>query len=151
MIIEYEVEEQLPFSINEAIIDFIVTSQSNDGMSQVLVAAIRDKDLQEILDIYNKAGIAPTNICVDLFSIYNTYQLIPSYKSIADGTSIVDVGNYSTRITFIQNGALRLVRNIPKGLATIAEAIAEESGMSQEALILELKSKSISSIGSLSK
>ncbi|MCK4265025.1 pilus assembly protein PilM [Candidatus Babeliales bacterium] len=133
MIIEYEVEEQLPFSLDEAIIDFIVTKESKDGSdSQVLVAAIRKNDLQEILDIYTKAGINPTNITIDLFAIYDLYKLIPEYKKIKDPVSLVDVEDYTTTITLIQNNELRLIRTIPVGIFTIAQDIREEANISIE-------------------
>ena len=77
MILDYEIESMLPFPIEEAITDFIITKQrKNENSSQILVAAIRKNDLQRILDIYTAAQIEPNNITIDLFSIYNLYQQI---------------------------------------------------------------------------
>ncbi len=144
MVVEYQVEDQLPFSLEEAIIDFIVTKQdAAASTSQILVAAIRNTDLQEILDIYSNAGITPNNISVDLFALYELYKMIPEYEGIQDGSSIINVGHNSTRITFIQNGELKLIRNAPLGLLTIATQISKESGINIEEVLTLLKSGSI--------
>jgi len=49
MVLEYEVETMLPFSLSEALIDFIITKQDKKGKkSELLVASVREKDLQSI-------------------------------------------------------------------------------------------------------
>ena len=58
MVLDYEVESMLPFAIDDALIDFIVTKENTEQQtSHVLVAAIRKSDLQDVLTLYNDAGI----------------------------------------------------------------------------------------------
>jgi Tfp pilus assembly PilM family ATPase len=127
MVVEYEVEPQLPFPISDAIIDFIITNTNQEEhTSQVLVAAVRTKDLQGIIDIYQQADLDPDSITIDLFSIYSLYQQIPEYSQTKKASAIVEIGKTNTSISFILDGALRLVRTIGKGLDTIAGHIAED-------------------------
>lgn len=103
MILDFEIESMLPFSIHEAVVDFIITSvDKKSGTSQILVAAVRSQDLQDQLDMYLKAGIDPTSITIDLFAYYSLYQQIPEYKSLPHATALVELGAHATRIVFLQ-------------------------------------------------
>jgi type IV pilus assembly protein PilM len=133
MVLDYEIESLLPFSLDEAIIDFIVTKELANGQgSQILVAAIRQHELSNILETYHMAGIDPTGISIDLFADYSIYQQIPEYFNIPGGNALIDVGNYITRIAFLQNGELKLTRTLQRGLMTIVESISNETKMKSE-------------------
>jgi Tfp pilus assembly PilM family ATPase len=132
MVLDYEIESMLPFAINEAIVDFIITKTSKDQPTQVLVAAVRSQDLQEHLSIYEKAGIDPTSITIDLFATYSLYQQIQDYKTIPHATALVEIGHQATRIAFVQDGQLRLTRYIQRGLASIIKLICEETKLTPD-------------------
>lgn len=133
MVIDYEIEEKLPFSIQDSVLDFIITKQFiEEKKSQILVGAIRNQDIKDILDIYQQAGIEPTKITIDLLSIYSLFQQIPEYKSIKNSSTIIDLGSDSTRIALLQNGHLKLTRVIPQGINTIAKNIANTTNKSIE-------------------
>ena len=122
MVIAYEVEPKLPFSIQESIVDFVITDQdSTEKKSQVLVAAARIQDMKEIFDICELASIDPECITVDLFALYGLYLQIPTYKNLAGASTLVDIGSTTTSIAFLLDGKMRLVRTIAKGLQTIAQ------------------------------
>jgi type IV pilus assembly protein PilM len=128
MVIEYEVEAMLPFSLQESIIDFIITNQDpSEKTSQLLVAAVRKQDLQNTFDICKLAGIDPNIITVDLFALYGLYLQIPEYKELQPATALIDIGATSTSIAFLLNGQMRLIRNISRGLSSMAEHISEET------------------------
>jgi len=128
MVIDYEVESMLPFPLDDALIDFIITSQDKqEGRSEVLAVAVRKTDAQEILDLYNHAGIQPTILTVDLIALYGLYLQIPDYVEPTKGSALIDLRARSTRIAFIQEGRLRLIRNIPKGIDTLAEQVSADT------------------------
>lgn len=127
MVLDYEIESMLPFPIANAIIDFIITKLNKEQKtSQVLVAAVQSQDLRAELDVYNQAGIEPTHVTIDLFANYSLYQQIPEFSKIEKGSVLVDFGNTTTGIAFLQNGELRLTRTIPRGMMTIIKNISEE-------------------------
>jgi Tfp pilus assembly PilM family ATPase len=128
MVLEYEIEAMLPFAISDAVVDFIITkSMPEQGASQVLVAAVRNQDIQSLLDMYEQAGVRPNKVTLDLFSMYGLFQQIPEYKSITAGCALIDAGLHATKIAFLQNGELRLTRSIPRGFSTIAANVSEET------------------------
>ncbi|MFA5998509.1 MAG: pilus assembly protein PilM [Candidatus Babeliales bacterium] len=74
MIVTYEVEALLPFSVDEAVIDFIVTSEDLDKkISTVLVAAVRKEDIDTQYALFEKAELALSVITVDIFALYTLY------------------------------------------------------------------------------
>ena len=140
MVIEYEVEPQLPFSIHDAIIDFVVTSQNiEEKKSHVLIAAVQKKDFLEIVDMYEHIEIDPDAVTIDLFATYGLYLQIPEYKNIKNGSAIVDIGKHSTSVAFIMNGQLRLIRNIGKGIDTIVDHICKDNNRPKEEILDQLE------------
>ncbi len=145
MVLDYEIESMLPFSIEEAIVDFIVTESSpGQASSFILAAAVRMQDLQNTLELYARAGIDPTTVTVDLFAFYSLYKQIAEYQAIKNGSALVDLGLYTTRISFLQNGKMRMTRQIPRGLMTMVNAITKESTDSPEEILNKIRSMGIS-------
>ncbi|MCF7799580.1 pilus assembly protein PilM [Candidatus Babeliales bacterium] len=142
LILDYEIESMLPFSIDQAITDFIITKQDvKENKSQILVAAVRKDDLKVTLDIYESAGINPNAITIDLFAIYSLYQQIPEYKEIKDTCALIDLASYSTRVSILLDGQLKLTRIIPRGILSIVNLVSEELTVFPE----EVKSRILSS------
>lgn len=128
MVIEYEVEPLLPFSLQDAVIDFIITNQNiTEKTSLVLVAAVRKQDLQNVFAIYQLAGVDPDCITVDLFALYGLYLQIDTYKNIEGASALIDIGSTSTSVAFLLNGQIRLIRNLSKGIHNIAEHISQDT------------------------
>ncbi|KKP24266.1 MAG: hypothetical protein SZ59_C0002G0112 [candidate division TM6 bacterium GW2011_GWF2_28_16] len=128
MVLDYEIEPQLPFSLSEATIDFIIISQDKtEKKSKILVTAVRNKDVESILDIYSQAGIDPFKINLDLFSIFDLYKQIPDYIDLKNSSAIVDIGFTSTRIVFVENNSIKLTRVITKGIQNIIKNISQET------------------------
>jgi general secretion pathway protein L len=58
LVIEYELEPLLPFSLDEALVDFVVIKSNPELQScQVLAVALRKKDLQALLEPYEQSNI----------------------------------------------------------------------------------------------
>lgn len=139
MVVEYEVEPLLPFSMNEAVVDFIVTNQDKEKQtSQILVAAVRKQDLTTIFDIYQQVEIDPDVITVDLFALYGLYLQIPEYKNLQHATALIEIGATSTSVAFLLHGQMRLIRNIAKGIDTVADHVAQDTGRKKSEIIKTL-------------
>lgn len=145
LIIENEIEPQLPFSLEEAIVDFVVTKSSKELQnSQVLAVAIRKQDLLAILEPYEQAGIKIQSVTIDLFATYGLYQIIPTYRNLPGSCALVDIGIQGTRITFLQNNQFKLTRYITKGLGLLVTHISEETGLASEEIFKHLEEHGIS-------
>ncbi|MFI5332883.1 MAG: pilus assembly protein PilM [Candidatus Babeliales bacterium] len=131
MVADFEVEPLLPFALADAVIDCIITQENKtEKTSKVLVAATQKVHVDEHLQLFQEAGLTVQQIIVDLFVLYGTYLQIPSYSKLEGGVALIDIGSYTTTIGYIHNGQLRLIRSLPKGVATIAKSISDELDVS---------------------
>lgn len=139
MILDYEIESMLPFSIDDAVFDFIITQQNKtEKSSQILVAAVRNQDLQKIINQCTAANIEPTNITIDLFAHYGLLQHIKEYKTVEAGCALVHIGFNAMEIVFIEDGKLRLRRSVPRGIMALAQEIATEAKLSPQDVLTSI-------------
>lgn len=80
LIIDYEVEASIPFPIEEAIIDFVILSQSEvKQTSTLLVVAARSEEVKAHLDLFIKAGIEPSCMGVNIGALVDfQHAFMPS-------------------------------------------------------------------------
>lgn len=127
LVIGYEIEQLLPFSTDNAVIDFVITSENTqDSSSQVIAAAAPKTYIKNQLDIFEMAGIDPAIITVDMFALYGLYTILPKYASLPGGTVLLDLGTYETRVALIVNNQLRSIRTINKGISDFAKQVAQD-------------------------
>ncbi len=124
MVINFEVEPLLPFSAADAVIDFIVTNQTSDGHSQLLVAAAPKQHLASHIQLFAGAGISPSIITVDFFALYGLYKNTPSYANKKGNIAFVDIGPHETGIAYLHDSQLKSIRTLPRGLLTLAKTIS---------------------------
>lgn len=130
MVINFEIEPLLPFATKDAVIDFIITKQiPEEQSSEILVAAVQKKYIAEHLELFKQAGIEPTTITVDLFSLFGLYQQISSYQQQTGSTFLLGIDLHTTHIGFIYNNQLRSIRTINKGISGVIKAATEELGL----------------------
>jgi type IV pilus assembly protein PilM len=140
MVINYEVEPYLPFTITDAIVDFIITKTNTiENNASIMVAAVQKKYIAEHLTYFEKAGFSPTKVSIDLFDLYGLYNEIPFYADTKETVALIDIEFHVTRIAFILSGQLKLIRTLPKGIAHVAKHIAQSlnipNGQAMENLI----------------
>ena len=96
MVIGFEIEPLLPFSLHDAVIDFIITRQiPEEKSSEILVTAIQKQQIVEHMTMFEAAGLKPAVITVDMISLYGLYKEIPAYSNLEGGTILIDVNPYS--------------------------------------------------------
>ena len=61
-----------------------------------------------------------------MFDLYGLYTVIPAYASLTGGTTLIDIGYYTTHIAYIVTGQLKLIRTINKGITHLAKATAAQ-------------------------
>lgn len=156
MIIAYEVEGLLPFALDQAVIDFIVTEEDYaKSSSRVLVAAALKQDVDAQISLFEKAGISLRLMTVDIFALYTLFKhslYVPlavvepkkswsflkrfKKKSIEQAQisstnnsveMFVDIGFDSLKILYVSSGVLKSVRSVPFGVYDIVQAISKKS------------------------
>lgn len=131
MVIEYEIEPIIPFKLENAIIDFIITGKSEvKESSTVMVVAAQKEEVRKVIDAFNKAGIEPDKVTIDLFSAISLFNQIPTYSKLKHAYGLIDIGKLSTRVALVSNQILVATRTIQRG--TAPAPIVEEDGAVEE-------------------
>jgi type IV pilus assembly protein PilM len=131
MVIGYEIEPLLPFSLADALIDFIITKENKEEQSsEILVAAVQKNYVIQHMEPFLQAGVSPAKISVDLFDLYALFKQIPSYTHKQGGIALIDMGFTATRIAYIHDGQLRMIRTLSKGISRFIKQLSEQLDMS---------------------
>ncbi len=125
MVIPFEVESLLPFSLDQAVIDAIVTREDRTHkQTDVLVAAAKREYVTHYTELFNQAGITIDKISVDMFELYGLYKSIPSYQNRDQTIALLDMGLSITRLALIIRGQLTYIRVLSKGLISVAKRLS---------------------------
>lgn len=137
MVLEYEVEPLLPFSPNDAIIDGIITKIiPEEQKALVLVAAVPKEHIAHHLQLLQAANLDPDIISIDFFDLYALYRML--YKDPQGAHVLIDIESHATRIGYIYNGALRIMRTLPKGIINQVKHMSDSLGMQPSAVMEQI-------------
>ena len=120
-VIRYELEPYLPFSLEEAIIDFYVIDDRLPDRTLVLAFAINKRVVEKHLKILNLAGIKPEIVDLDSTSLFNIYALQEEKETVA----LINLGASQTIIDIISERRLFFSRSISKAGDDVSQALAE--------------------------
>lgn len=121
MVVPFEVESLLPFTLDSGTIDSIITKEDKNS-TDVLVAAVKNEQIAQIQRLFTTAGLPLKRITVDMLELYGLYELVTPHTT--QSLALVDLGYHTTRVAVIIEGQLRYIRSLPKGLVSIAKKIA---------------------------
>ena len=136
MVVKYEVEPLLPFSVDEAIIDFIITKEDvASKQTTILVAAVKKTDVDSHTHYFEKSGISLSNITIDMFALYDFYAHIVHNPESKSTDLMIDFAVDAMRLLYFQNGVLKAVRLIPLGVKAIMHKMKDIPEAMQHRLI----------------
>lgn len=156
MVVGYEVESLLPFSLEQSVIDFIIIDQdAKHKRSKLLVAAALKEDVAAQLTLFEKAEVSLHTVTVDIFALYTLYthgvytsgvkhhgkennkkkNFAPQSKKVE---VFVDAGFSVSRVLYLQNGKLKSVRVVPYGVSDMSQAISKKLELSYYDVAQEL-------------
>jgi Tfp pilus assembly PilM family ATPase/Tfp pilus assembly protein PilN len=125
LILPFEIEPLLPFALHDASIDCVITKQA-EASSVVFAAAIKNDQLNEHLEIFNKAKVKLDKVTVDMFELFALYKAVYSTKNQSGNHVLMYMGLHTTRIAIVSHGQLRAVRFLNQGIIKLAKTINED-------------------------
>lgn len=118
-----EVEDEVPFSMDDMIVDHQILGALGDK-TIALVVMTRKAFLKSFLELLQRIKIDPKLIDVDSLSFYNLSAYMPADPNEVYG--LVDVGHEKTSVCFVQDGMLRMFRTINLGGRYLSEFLARD-------------------------
>lgn len=124
MAVMSEVEDAVPFNMEDMIVDHQVLGPGTDGRTIVMVVMTRKTFLKSFLDHLSRVNIDPKLVDVDSLSFYN---LAPYLRIDADDcVAMVDIGHEKTSVCIVKNGQLKMFRSINIGGSYLTEFLARD-------------------------
>jgi len=127
--INFEVEQNVPFPLTEAIWDRALVGQPEAGEQHVMIVAARADVVNAVTRALLNAGCEPELVDVAPVALYNAVRF--NYPDEADCTLVVDIGARSTNLVFVEQDRI-FYRTIPVAGNTITAEIAKNFGISLE-------------------
>ncbi len=129
-VVTFEVEPLLPFSVDKAVIDFIITKQNKKNKSSyIMVAAAPHTIIENHLAICAQANINPDVVSVDMFALYGYIQTV-SGKKKQFKQLIINIDTKVTTLSFFEGDRLRLIRTLGYGTTSIIEKLSKKNDIS---------------------
>ena len=120
----FQVQEMLPMSPDEAMLDFYPTAEHQGDNTMMLrgmmVAAPKSTVSQNLLAVEN-AGLSPKVVDLTAFALLRS-QANP--EQLPGVSAFVDIGARVTTVMVADNGVPRLVRIVPTGGQDMSDAVA---------------------------
>lgn len=126
----FQVQDLLPMSTDEALLDFYPTDQSigeqGPTLQGLLVAAVRDTVSANVLAV-ESAGLRPTMVDLNAFALLRS---MTRGELSGQTVALVDIGARVTDVVIASRGVPRFIRTLPMGGLDVTEAVARALGTS---------------------
>lgn len=121
-VVGFEVGEQLPFDLEDVILDHQVVA--TDGQSaDVLVAAVQRTRMTELLGKLKGIGVDPRIVCLDTLPLASLARDALPQET---GTyAVLDVGHAHSSLSIVGAGSVQYVRTLSRGGKQLTEAIVK--------------------------
>ena len=114
-VVPFEIEPLLPFALQDAFIEVLVTQYNNaENKVTVQAAAVKRTTVAQTRALYYEAGLKPDKFSIHLFESYAIYKEIPEYHNDKTSTLSIEVGDDFRQFMAIIDGQLRNIRIIAR-------------------------------------
>lgn len=127
--VRYEVEQNIPFPLDEMVCDHQVLGDTENGDKAVLIVAAKIDQIEAITSAVTAAGFSPEIVDVAPVALVNALRTLKG----DDGSSVIilDIGAKTTSL-IIAEGEKLYLRAIPVAGNTITKDIAQHLGCTLE-------------------
>ena len=127
--VRFEIEQNIPFPIDEMICDRQVLGDNENGEKNVMIVAAKTDQIEDIAAAVRGAGFAPELVDVAPIAITNVLR----YSGAADGGCcvVLDIGSKTTSLVIVDGDKL-YNRSIPVAGNTITKEIASSLGCTMD-------------------
>jgi len=131
-IVRYEVQQQIPFSLDHIALDYQVLQRTEAGGYDVMIAAIKVDVVERQLEILRQVRRRIHTVDVAPLAAYNWLKHTGEFGEEGECVALVDLGAATTDIVIERENQFRMNRSLNIGGNDITQAIAKTFGMSFE-------------------
>lgn len=127
---KYQVDQYIPMSSDEAEVDWVLLGESLHAQNQyeVLLTSTSKTYAEERLELVEGLGFNVIAEEPDAIAMVRSLSVTGSQ----DARLIIDMGENSTDLAVVYNGAPRLIRMIPTGLSSLVRAAVQNLNVQED-------------------
>ncbi len=128
-IVRYEIQQQIPFSLDQIALDYQVLERTEAGGYEVLMAAIKVDVVEKELDILCNVKRSVDVVDVAPLAADNWIKHVGQLEQQGDCVAVMDMGASTTDIIIERDNQLRFTRSLSIGGNDVTGAISKEFGL----------------------
>ncbi len=133
--LQYEVEKYIPFKASEVFLDFQImrenVQQGDLKFDEVLLAAVKQAEIEKLIAIFQNAGVTLEMIDVCAFTLANLIEFAyPDYMTKPLG--FLDMGTESSTFGIMLRGKPTFIRVISFGGSDIVKLLKRKQALQQD-------------------
>ena len=147
-LVQYEVEQEVPFPVDEIVCDHQFLGQTAEGDTAAMIVAAKLEQVSKVTDAVAAAGFTPVVVDVGPMAVLNALKR--SYPGLPGGTVVLDIGAKTTSLVLVENEKIYL-RSIPVAGNAITKEIAQAFGCSMEEAEILKKERGYVALGGVTE
>ncbi|MCX5759037.1 MAG: pilus assembly protein PilM [Candidatus Hydrogenedentes bacterium] len=128
-IVRYEIQQQIPFALDQISLDFQKLSKTEAGGYDVMMAAIKVDVVEKQLALLRDTKCAVEVVDVCTFATYNWLKHVGEFGDKGECVALLDMGASATDIVIERGGQFRFTRPLTLGGNDISAAIRDAMGL----------------------
>lgn len=129
-IVRYEIQQQIPFSLDQIALDYEVLDRNEAGGYEVMMTAIKVDVVEKQLELLKRAKCSVEIVDVSPIAAYNWIEHTGEFGDDDQCVALIDLGATTTDIVVRKDGQFKFTRSLHTGGNDITQAIAREFNMS---------------------
>lgn len=129
-IVRYEIQQQIPFSLDQIAMDYQILGRTEAGGYDVMMAAIKVDVVDKLIEILTPSRRVIDVADVNPLAAYNWLKHTGEFGNSGECVALIDMGAATTDIVIEREGQFRFTRPLNLGGNDVTLAIAAAFGMS---------------------
>ena len=129
-IVRYEIQQQIPFSLDQIALDYHVLNRTEAGGYDVMMAAIKVDVVEKQLEAIKKSKRIVDVVDVSPIAAYNWLKHAGEFGDDGQCVAMIDIGATTTDIVIHKDDQFQFTRSLHVGGNDITNAIASSFNMS---------------------
>lgn len=146
-LVRYEIEQNVPFSIDEMVCDYQILGDTDSGDKSVMIVSAKADFVEALTTAVRAAKFTPSLVDVSSLALTSAYVSVASDEGSA---VILDIGQKTSSLVIVEGEKL-YTRSIPVAGGNITREIASQFGCSQEEAEALKREKAYVSMGGVTE
>lgn len=129
-IVRYEIQQQIPFSLDQIALDYHILDRTEAGGYDVMMAAIKVDVVEKQLEAIRKSKRVVDVVDVSPIAAYNWLKRAGEFGDDGQCVALIDIGATTTDIVIHKDDQFQFTRSLHVGGNDITSAIASSFNMS---------------------